>query len=640
MKRYIRHNKRTGIPQHHVVFDCETVPVPDGANPKLAVHKLALGAASYFRFEGGQPTRPDRLDFVDRDSFWQWLLGKCHRRHPVWAWSHNAGFDLSALRLWQLLESGELYLSRPGLRKTLQKIEMLQHARPGGLCVTTDPPTVIGCYTPAGARIIFLDLINWLPLSLKEIGEELNCAKLDMPGELGSTEEWMRYCKRDVEILQRAVVSILHFVSSNDLGNLRITAASQSMALYRHRCMGRPITIDTDKDVKRLERQSYYGGRCEVYYAGSVLREGMGGLSCMVGVKAGQPWIERGPVYHLDLAGAYPAAMRDGIFPVRYLRSEVNPRPADVLAGMAAQCCVASVRINAGNEPWPLRRGKEVWWVIGRFDTVLCGPELERALKSGDVEHVYLAQWYVADRPFREFVDAVWGMRAEYKRRGDNLLSRLCKCIGNALHGKFAQRQSRWSLLPDVLGPKMWGGFVMVDKATGQLRRYRCIAGYVQVQEEDEEKDDNFPLIAAYATSYHRERMRELKLVAGYRNVLYEDADSLHVTQAGKDALCRADEIAEGRLGKLRIEAVADKAVYVGPKDYQLGNKVVCGGLTRKSVVDAHGLWHHTKFLGLGSILASYPPDGPVSIDEEMERPYHPIRGRVARDGWVYPLRV
>jgi hypothetical protein len=178
----------------------------------------------------------------------------------------------------------------------------------------------------------------------------------------------------------------------------------------------------------------------------------------------------------------------------------------------------------------------------------------------------------------------------------------------------------------------------MMDSTTGQMRLYRCVAGAVFRQEEEEEKDDNFPLIAAYATAYHRERMRELKAAAGYRNTLYEDADSIHVTQAGKEALDKLGLIRDGELGFLRVEASADRVIYNGPKDYVFGGKIVLCGLNRKAHCDPRGLWHQTKFLGLQSLLSSSAPDGPVSIDEECERPFHPIRGRVAKDGWVYPL--
>jgi len=633
----MRFNHKNRIPRHHLCFDTAGVAVPSETLPKLTVHRFAFSSARYCRFDGDSVSREDHAEFLDRNAFWNWLLSKCTQRNSLWVWSHNAGRNLSTLRLWELLASGELSLAHPRTRKV--KTDALKTGDPptGGVLVDSDPPTVVKCYTRSGASIVFLDVMNWLPTSMEDLSNEYEIGIPGMPGELSDDRTWLDWLQRRTEVVQRSVLSLLRFVKAEDLGNLRWTAAAQSMALFRHRCMVTQITTDDDPDVKRLERAAYVGGRCEVYYRGSVIGAGIQGLEPMVGLNPGLPTLPAGPVYHLDLTGAYPAVMRDNVFPVRYLCTELNPRRESVLERLAGQCAVASVRIDAGNEPWPIKGKEETVWKRGRFDAVLCGPELKRAIQHGDVKHVYQCQWYVADRPFGSFVHSVWEMRKTYQDKKNSLIGRLCKLLANSLHGKFSQRSHRWCLLPTVCAPKPWGRFLMFSRVTKKLEVYRCVAGHVQRLEESGEKPDNFPAIAAYTTSYARERMRELRLKAGYRQVLYEDADSIHVTEKGYLSLCAAGEVADNELGKLKVVQVAERAVYHGPKHYQLDDRVVNLGIHHDSLRREHGMWGHTNYLSLQSILNGEPQPGAVSYDEEIKDPVHPIRGRVDRDGWVHP---
>lgn len=640
MRARLRFNHTTGIPRHHIVIDTETVPVADPDWPALHVHRLRLGVARYFRFEDDKVMSPQELVFYDRNTILNWILDKTSPNSPVWLWAHNAAFDLTAIGFWMLFESGELSLKWSDPEGKISPVTGLPVKPREGLLVTEDPPTIIRAYTKSGATLWAIDSLNWCMASLRDLGDAVGVEKLDMPGEQAEDSDWLAYCRRDAEILERLVVSILRFVKVADLGNFRATAASQAYAFFRHRCMTCAIDVDDDLDVKAMERQCYYGGRREVYFQGCVVRSEAAGIEHLAGAPVGMPVIAKGPVYHLDLTGAYPSVMADNVFPVRKLGEEFDVDPEILLAKLKALGAAAHVRISCGNGSWPVRRGEKVISAMGDFDTYLCGPELIRAIRERAVSKVYHVRYYAVDKPFAKFVQEGWKLRQDFHDCGQFLFARIAKVLLNALHGKFAQRANRWEMVPGAMAPTAWGHYTTWDARSGQMRVFRSVGGNVQLRLDGGEREDSFPLIAAYATAYCRELMHRLRWVAGLREVLYEDADSMHVTQSGFNALRDAGWVDEGKLGKLHVVRKAERSIYYGPKDYVLDEYRVMAGVARRAVEDGRGMWHQTNFHRLDSLLASTPPEGPVCADVVKQTPRPVTAARVMADGWTEPLKL
>lgn len=637
MRRFLKANHRTEVPRHHVAFDTETVPVPSGHGNGACTHKLMIGRAVYWEHRAGRVTRERWLTFTHERTFWDWVYSLAMPGRCLWVWAHNLAFDMSVVRIWQELECRTLLLSTAPECSQVGPGQKHGSGRWKGALCTEDPPTYIHAKTAQGASLKLCDSLNWIMAPLAELGKMLRLDKLDMPGEAASDADWLAYCARDVEILQRAVCKLLDTVREEDLGCLRYTAASQSMQLFRHLPGHEQVAIDDRPEIKALERQSYHGPRCEVYYSGACIAFDRCGLENFMGVKERMPCLTRGPVYRLDLNAAYPSVMRDNLFPVAYDRALYQPSPADLLGHMRASCACADVTLDTGCDCYPVRTEKRTLWALGKFRTQLCGPELLRALQSGAVKAVHTAQIYTAGRPFAAFVDKVLGWRSWALCSGDKFGAKLAKVIANALHGKFAQRGHRWELLPGEKSIQPWGVGFHRDPETGAVVTRRYVGWNVQEERRGEESDDSFPLIAAYTTCYHREAMRAAVTVAGLRDVLYEDADSLHVTQAGFDMLQRRNLIHDSAPGKFKVTGVAQVAVYHGLRHYQMDGERTCAGLARKRHVDARGLWCQDKFLSLDAMLAHGMPAGPVSYEEHNPEPSASLPGRTNADGWVDP---
>lgn len=637
--RGIRPNHRSAAPSLFVALDTETLPNRSDQFPAITTNLLRFGKACRFRLVAGEVTRQEWLTFTDPAELWEWVRNGLDARKRTWLFCHNAGFDLTASQLWRQLESCAF---RPVYRRREAPADDDQaddHDPWKGLLCIDDPPTILDLEDTSSRKCTFVDLMNYFPTSLQKIGESVGLSKLPFPGDEATQEYWEQYCTRDVEIVVAAIAKLVEFIRTNELGNLRYTMSSQSVALYRHRCLTTPIIWEHADDVKVMEREAYYSGRCRAYFVGTCYPRGQEAFRENHDGKPREPTICAGPVARLDVNSHYPAVMRDNAFPVCFRHSRSRPDVGWLARQLRAEEGCAEVRIHSRDEPYPLRSQGRTRWVVGTFRTTLCGPELRRALDAGHVECVYRAQLYQRGYPFRAFVDAVIELRQRAREQENPLLANASKTLGNALHGKFAQWSGGWETDRQTLPPCAWGAFNAGDADTGRRITYRCIGGWVQRKIPKREKSQNFPLISAYTTAYAREHMRALKAVAGPGEVFYEDVDSLHVGISGLARLIKAGWVDPTAPGRLKHEKSATVASWRGPKHYRFDDVWTVAGVNPAAEIDPKGYLHQVDFHRLVCMLNGQPPPGPLTRDTVKAYPVPTLDGAVGPDGWLaYPV--
>src|SRR5262249_37583896 len=145
-----------------------------------------------------------RLTFRDPWTFHRWLLDRTPKKGALWVWASNLAFDMSAARVWEMIECGSLRLSWPAFsaRVGFGGTSSTQQRR--GAVVTEDPPTFIHARTAEGSSVKFCDLFNWLWVSLKKMAPMLGTEKTPKPGEIATDEDWVEYCANDTAIVQAA----------------------------------------------------------------------------------------------------------------------------------------------------------------------------------------------------------------------------------------------------------------------------------------------------------------------------------------------------------------------------------------------------------------------------------------------------
>jgi len=663
MRRYrMRRNHSTASPGHLICFDTETFPKKHGSKRGAQLHTLRLGVASYVRLENQKETRRDKVRFTDADEFWAFVENKLHPRIPLWVFAHNIGFDLTVVRFWERFSNGWFALQNP-VRENESNQEASERKGWGqGFMLLDDPPTVISGFDCCGRRLVFCDTLNFWRTSLATMGKSLGVPKMELPAFDRPDEEWFPYCERDVEVTEGCVLGLIRWIRENDFGRFRYTAPAQSLSAFRHRLMPIPIECHVEPDVRSLERETYYGGRLEAFFIGSVRAKRKGDNSQPGRRNSNRREAPTGPVYELDVTSLYPHVMRSNEYPLQLVDSSFERGTVKGWRKVLGGDCCALVYLET-HEPFPCRRQNlGTIYPIGKFWTGLCGPELQRALDLDVIKACSGWSRYKLTDLFSEFVDTLFGMRAVFQEDGNTLYADLCKMMLNSLYGKFGQLGAEWMDRPSLEPPRDWGTWGIVGAQSGVSREFRIIAGHCQEKIERDEIQTAFPAIAAYVTSYGREYMRELRETAGTENVLYMVTDAVYVTQSGFDRLNAAGLIGKRELGKLAIKHQGKTAEFECFHHLRVGSYQKRGSVKSSAKRLAGNRWEEIRFQGLRSIISGRktterivdPVTGDWMLKEKILPPLpgvlvYPVikefekqysRGNIQPNGWVEPLEL
>lgn len=631
----MRPNHSNRVPTYHVAVDTETVPETPAGAPGESHHRLMIGCARSWRYRDGLISGTTDLDFVTREQWWEWLYGRLVKGTRTWVWAHNAAFDFTVLGLWEEIDEGRLAWKMPRESGKCRGDEGTRDESCPPSLITSPFCFLSECVTPSGASIRFIDTTNFIPISIQKIGPMVGLDKLDRPGETADDFDWLDYCKRDLEILHLAVDRVCSMVRRHDLGNMAITLGGQAMSHYRHRHLTADILTGPEPSIRPLERDGYYGARTNVYFRGRVVESGLEGFALFGRQLGDGPIIYSEPITRIDCNQCYPYVMRNGIFPTKPRHKLRNPSVERLRAALVHGVAVAAVTLWSPNEPWPQRVKGKTSWRVGKVHTVLCGPELVRALAEDVVREVAYAQVYQSSPLFVTWSDEVLAWRREAEARGDVLEAAMLKRMANSLHGKFGQSAEGWETVPGKVPPIPWGEYTEIDGATGCIRYMRAVGNLTQVRSMEPDAKGACPIIAAFVTSYAREHMRECRLAAGPQQVVYEDADSLHVLTDGMERLQATGWLHPSQPGKFKTEAVADSAEYRGPKHYRFGDEEVIPGHALKGRYDARGVWSQTEWVRLDQLLSSGIPESPITVEREMGSVSPDISEGYSDHGWL-----
>lgn len=635
--RTIKRNESTRFPSSVMVVDTETYPTDHPTVKRGQLHKLRLWCASHFRFEKSKVTRQSDDSGQDIESFWRFVQSKLNRYKPLYIFAHNLGFDLTVLRFWRELDENRLSLVQPAAWRGSEDEKRPKRDRFGILCLN-DPPTIIECWKHGGReRIVFLDTLNYWRCPLASLGEDLGMTKLPMPGEVGEHEDWLRYCKQDVAILKKAVITLEDFIRTNDAGVFKYTISSQAMASYKHKFMHHEISIHREEEPLLMEREAYRGGETLMGYCGLI-----GGTSDLfewrpAGTNGNQKAQRPGPIFVFDVQSFYPSVMIDNLFPVRLQNTIVSP-PMDKFAELLeSRFCVARVQLATKAESYPVLFNGQSIMANGQFVTTLCGQELVNAYRRKHIRHIGRCCWYFQEKIFTEFMSYWLDKREEYKLAGKREMEAMVKTLVCSLFGKWGQRKERWVDRPDIRSPQPWGLFMAEDWQSDHMEWFRSICWRTQMASPEGEANESFPAIAAAVTSYGRCRMQELREICGIGNFLYQDTDSIHCTETGANNLIAAGVVKENAVGMLSLKGKYLTGEYRGLKDYTLDGRHTVAGIKKDAETTANGCYRQLDFQRLSSILSAEPVDGVLVTDVDVPPPDRLPLGSVDRWGVVSP---
>lgn len=595
--RYIKKNKACQSPQAMLFFDTETRRTQNDKHGKRWSHLLRFGHARYLRMTGARATHKRSLDFTKPSEFWSFVASCVTKHRTLWAFAHNALFDLRVCDIKGVLPSEDWRISA---KKQTRKITIDGKSQeiPIGLCVLQTPPTILCLeHLPSGGRVVFLDTLNYFPLPLRDIGSMVGLEKLVIDFADCTDEELAVYCRRDVEIIEAAVVTLVNWSRDNDLGNFKWTIAGNAMNCFRHRFMKHSICIHDDIEAKKIERAAYYGGQTQCFVLGE-LRE---------------------PVYMLDVRSMYPSVMRHNLYPVKLTGLYDAMHDGKVPDESQLLHCIAQVRIKSDEATYPIRREFGLDYVCGDFWTTLCGPELVGANTRG-----HIADWrkwcsYSLADIFTEYVDYFWSKRRYYELSDNLTFAKLCKVYLNSLYGVWGMLTAEWESVPGVEPINAWDCWPSDNQTTGEVEYWRSVGNLAQKQGKRVDHARSFCAVSAFVTSYGREKMRALREVAYATNVMYQGTDSLIVNQAGYDNLAAAGELADNCLGKMNDKFCADYLCVRAKNQLQIGEQLIVSGMKASALQIDRETYSQICFGGLSQLFVPQTQSEPVEYSRRVK---------------------
>ena len=598
------------------------------------MHSVFLQIA---RIESGKGSRIREVYTTDAAACWQWLADRIRPDGQTWLVVYRLGDFLRASSFFDAVDAGTFSL-RPqsGLSSTP---ETRKAGRPseGPMVILSDPPTIIKAWSTTGGKLLMCDLRNWMDSSMDEIASSMRKRRVQRPNNLGHTSAVRAALKDDASLTLGAMIGYIDWLKARHVPRLMPTVGGQSFALYSTRYRKRRPAHDDEPVVRELERRALMGGKVEVRYVGQ-WPNGNGPAASGMGQHNGTGGDgTAGSLYHLDVTGLYPSLMRGGLFPVALSEWCLDGKAPAIDGPTGALDLIGDVLIRSERETYPLKDGRGLVHARGEFQTTLAGPQLRLAVVRGHVKKWFSYARYILDRPFGDFVSDLWRARLRSKRQGNKVYDRAVKLLLNSLWGKFAARTPEWVNCENPGYTYRWGVGSHVDASTGEIVKTRMIAGVCQRMQKRTEHPDAYPAIAAYVTSYGRERMDALAQIAGHNRVYYIAVDALIVDEVGFYRLCDAGSVADNVLGKLRVKEVVKVADFRGVNRYWTNGTPHVAGLKLDSIELSEGKYIQTNTGTLAPALLSNSRSGlplrPHCVDVSRRIVY----GEVLPSGRVLP---
>lgn len=552
----LRRNKSGALPWHLLFIDTETVVEAEDCVADW--HRFRLGWTCYVKRR--RPPRKHSEAWKGHrtpESLCAEIEARTSERYVLYVYASNPSFDLWVLRFYSWF-SGRGWQARFLADEGMRFILVCKRGK----------ASIVVCATQ-----------NYFPVSVSALGEMLGVPKLDTDPATASEQEVIAYCYRDVEIIRDAVLQYIDYVGRHDLGRWSLTVSGQAFSAFRHRYLRGLVWVHRYKDCLRLERDAYYGGRCEAFRLGI---------------------IPSPPFLMLDVNSLYPAVMRREGYPTSIYAGHPHPTREALWKALQNYCVVARVLLRTDSPLYPVRRNGRIVYPVGEFWTTLCTRSLTEALHRQHLLQCGQALAYRKRRVFGPYVDFFYSQRRGYRRSGNAVWASVAKQLLVSLYGKFGQANPRTLKRVKSEDDVLYRYDYVDDDPVRLLTVTNCMGTYWETCGRVESRD-SMPAVAAHVTDYGRWVLHDAMERVGWTNVLYCDTDSIVIPERLLFRL--RDRLHTDRLGWWSIRQHIDSLSILGGKDYVADGVRTLSGIPLDAREVEVGTFEARQFPGLSDLL-------------------------------------
>lgn len=577
-----------------IFFDVETQVINETEKTKPQEFRLLTANMVNFR-KTGSFRIVDRFQTNVKEEFYMWVLSKLQKKQTLHILSANIWFDIRNSGLFVFLMDNHWKTSM-FYQKSL---------------------TCIIKMSDGNSTIIFLNMQQFIPVSVEEYGYMIGLYKMDLHPQWWDEKAVFTYCQRDTDIITEVFHQWLDFIRINNLGRFAFTVASQSFVAYRTSFLHKKIYIHRHDWLTAFERKAYHGGRTDIFFQGKV---------------------NDGVIYNLDVNSMYPYVMKENKMPVKAVKilqlpALITVRAYSLLYNLIGWCALDT------DEPAYLKVIKNrCCFPVGRFTTYLTDSEIRYALKKGHLVSVQYMACYERAYLFGDYMDFFHKLKTRYAEEGNKPYRQISKLFMNSLYGKFGQKIDVLYFEDTLLEPE-YSQESVYDADTNIVYKELKLGYQRKVfQEGVGDAYNSFVAISAHVTGLARMYLWKLIKKAGYKNVYYCDTDSIFTNRRGYTNLSKY--IDESRMGYLGLKSKSEDVTIHCPKDYEFGGKSTIKGVKKSSRPNKDGSFTNLVFPSFRSDMKA-GLDKPYTIKKvtkRLSRKY--TKGEVCADGWTRPFTL
>jgi hypothetical protein len=587
---YIKPNEQAKVPSRIVVFDTES---NRDRTEKGECQTWSLAVAMFLEWNRQGSLTETLMTFDTPMELWQAISQFTRPTKRTVVYAHNLNYDLRISNALSLL---------PKLEFQLRDIRL-------------DGRGSWSKWSRAKATLTLCDSASIFPCSLDVLAKTLGMRKLPLPKSTDRARLLQR-CKRDVQVLSKAIICYVSWMRSGMLGNWQMTGASQAWSHWRHSHYTHKVLIHDNSEALAAERAAMHAGRCEAWQWGE---------------KSGDVW------YEYDWANSYPRIARDHALPARLCGTINRPNPSSMPALISKYCVLAELEIDTRSACVPTSYGDRVIWPVGQFTSTLWDPEIRLLQESGATFRVRRAWLYTRQPVLKDWAEWILSSLHDTGEIMEPWQKLILKHWSRALIGRFGMRYKAWEMFATTPQPNVTIS-ELYNSDTKQLSQLMQVGTTVYVSGEQKEIEDGCPQITGYIMSVARAKLWRVTQDIGANHVLYMDTDSLVVDSAGAKSIQAAGNI--GDYDGLRSKARYRSLHLYGPRSVILDRKPTVSGLPRNSNQTGPATWTGEVWRGVTESIRQGEWDRVTIRSTDFQLRYNMHRRHFLSGGGTVPYRL